>query len=203
MKVFNLTKYDLRVCVFAKTGTTFMDSMVRRYPEDLSFVTSECIDPDIKTYISVRYPFNRFISGFCTLYYRSAYSSRLDGHPHKELYKEVSKLNLVDAFYKCYDYMHNDWSFDAHTTNILHYIPQDRSNMEFLKYTGIGSFFNQFGYTEPNEDLDHFRNTNPMENKKYLETVIQKDRQTYVDIQEYLKPDLGIFQTLPKLMFST
>ena len=99
--------------------------------------------------------------------------------------------------------MHNDWSFDAHTTNILHYIPQDRSNMEFLKYTGIGSFFKQFGYTEPNEDLDHFRNTNPMENKKYLETVIQKDRQTYVDIQEYLKPDLGIFQTLPKLMFST
>lgn len=202
MKVFNLTKYDLRLCVFAKTGTTFMDGLLKIYPDDIVFETDRHISPYRKTYISVRYPFDRFISGFCTLYYRSESSIEWNNE-YKDLYKTISKMNLIDAFYKCYDYLHNDWSFDAHTSNILHYIPEDRSNMEFLKYSGIGTLLNQFGYTEPKGNLEHFRNTNSINDKKYLETIIQKDRQTYTDIQEYLKPDLAIFQTLPKLWFNT
>ena len=58
MKTFKIKNQNVQISVFAKTGTTFMDSL-RREHSDISVGTYT--KPDTH-YISVRCPLDRFIS---------------------------------------------------------------------------------------------------------------------------------------------
>ena len=195
IKTFKINKQNIQISVFAKTGTTFMDSLCREH-SDMSVGTYT--KPDTH-YISVRYPLDRFISGFCTLYYRSHQDNKTP--EYQELYDRISNMSLHDAFYECYYSQKNNWDFDDHIINCYSLIPEDHTNIVFINYSDIGLFLEQLGL-KPKNFTTQYQNINPIEDKDELFKVIQSDKTLYSDIQKYLMPDLGIFQKLPIFRFN-
>ena len=189
-KTFKINNQNIQISTFAKTGTTFMESLCGEY-SDISRDTYT--NPD-KHYISVRYPLERFISGFCTLYYRSHQDNKTP--EYQELYDKISKMTLHDAFYECYSSLNNDWSFDDHTKCSYHSIPQDHTNLSVIHFRDIGLLLSKLGYN-PVKITDKYFNDNPDNDKQYLYTIIHSDKDLYNDIHEYLRPDLSIYQKLP------
>lgn len=195
MKTFKINKQNIQISVFAKTGTTFMDSLCREH-SDMSVGTYT--KPDTH-YISVRYPLDRFISGFCTLYYRSHQDNKTP--EYQELYDRISNMSLYDAFYECYYSQKNNWDFDDHTINCYSLIPEDHTNIVFINFRDIGILLSQLGYNPININ-DVYFNDNPNKDKQYIHNIIHSDKDLYNDIQNYLGQDLDIFQKLPIFRFN-
>lgn len=195
MKTFKIKNQNVQISVFAKTGTTFMGSL-RREHSDMSVGTYT--KPDTH-YISVRYPLDRFISGFCTLYYRSHQDNKTP--EYQELYDRISNMSLHDAFYECYYSQKNNWDFDDHTINCYSLIPEDHTNITFINFRDIGILLSQLGYNPININNVYF-NDNPDKDKQYIHNVIHSDKDLYNDIQNYLGQDLGIYQKLPIFRFN-
>lgn len=195
MKTFKIKNQNVQISVFAKTGTTFMGSL-RREHSDMSVGTYT--KPDTH-YISVRYPLDRFISGFCTLYYRSHQDNKTP--EYQELYDRISNMSLHDAFYECYYSQKNNWDFDDHTINCYSLIPEDHTNITFINFRDIGILLSQLGYNPININNVYF-NDNPNKDKQYIHNVIHSDKDLYNDIQNYLGQDLGIYQKLPIFRFN-
>ena len=195
MKTFKIKNQNVQISVFAKTGTTFMGSL-RREHSDMSVGTYT--KPDTH-YISVRYPLDRFISGFCTLYYRSHQDNKTP--EYQELYDRISNMSLHDAFYECYYSQDNNWNFDDHTKTCYSLIPEDHTNITFINFRDIGILLSQLGYNPININNVYF-NDNPDKDKQYIHNVIHSDKDLYNDIQNYLGQDLGIYQKLPIFRFN-
>lgn len=169
---------------------------LRREHSDMSVGTYT--KPDTH-YISVRYPLDRFISGFCTLYYRSHQDNKTP--EYQELYDRISNMSLHDAFYECYYSQKNNWDFDDHTINCYSLIPEDHTNITFINFRDIGILLSQLGYNPININNVYF-NDNPDKDKQYIHNVIHSDKDLYNDIQNYLGQDLGIYQKLPIFRFN-
>lgn len=192
---------DIRVTVFPKTGTTFMDTMTRAYhfPKvggDVPF--EDDVNKDIiKHYISVRAPFARFVSGFCTLYYRSHHNNKTP--KYQDLYTTIQNLPLDQAFYECYNKLDNDWSFDAHTSNCLDQLPQQQANTMYIDYTDIGLLMEKAGYLPSYENIpvEQYRNSNPISDKEYLLNLIVNDKEVHKNVHKYLSADIELYQELP------
>ena len=61
---------NIQISVFAKTGTTFLDNLVL----ENKLQRGELPQPDMQ-FVSVREPFDRFISGFITFHKRSKFKT--------------------------------------------------------------------------------------------------------------------------------
>ena len=192
MKTFKIKNQNVQISVFAKTGTTFMDSL-RREHSDISVGTYT--KPDTH-YISVRCPLDRFISGFCTLYYRSHQDNKTP--EYQELYNRINNMSLHDAFYECYNSQDNNWNFDDHTKTCYSLIPEDHTNIIFIYYKSIGTVLEGLGFKPIIIDEDYF-NDNPDKDKTYIHNIIHSDIDLYNNIQKYLMPDSDIYQKLPIL----
>lgn len=190
MKTFAIRNQNIQISVFPKTGTTFMDSLCREH-SDISVGTYA--QPS-KHYVSVRYPLDRFISGFCTLYNRSHQDNKTP--EYQELYNRISKLSLHDAFYECYNSLDNNWNFDDHTQNC--YFDKDFTNKTVIHFRDIGILLSKLGYN-PIKITDVYFNNNSDTDKQYLYNIIHSDKDLYNDIHNYLNPDLGTYQKLPIL----
>ena len=191
MKHFKINNQNnVQITVFPKTGTTFMDSLCGEH-SDMSVGTYT--NPGTH-YISVRYPLSRFISGFCTLYYRSHQNNVMP--EYHDLYTKISNMSLCDAFYECYNYFENDWSFDSHTKCCYNSLPEDYTNIIFIDYRDIGILLEQLGF-KPIEYNDVYQNINPSSDKDDLHNIIHSDKDLYNNIQKYLIPDFVIYQKLP------
>jgi len=192
IKTFKINNQNIQISTFAKTGTTFMDSLSGEH-SDISRDTHT--NPD-KHYISVRRPLDRFISGFCTMYYRSHQNNKTP--KYQDLYTRLSKMSLHDAFYECYYSQKNNWDFDGHTIKVYSFIPEDHTNITFIDFRDIGILLSKLGYNPININHGYF-NDNPDKDKQYIHNIIHSDKDLYNDIQNYLRPDLSIYQKLPIL----
>jgi len=188
MKTFAIRNQNIQISVFPKTGTTFMDSL-RREHSDIS--VGSYTRPS-KHYISVRYPLDRFISGFCTLYYRSNQEEKAP--EYQDFYTKISELTLHDALYECYNSQNFDWNFDEHIRNC--YFNQDFTDKTIIDFRDIGMLLSKLGYNPININSVYFNN-NPNRDKQYLYNIIHSDKDLYNNIHNYLNPELVAYQKLP------
>ena len=137
MKSYLIKDLGIQISVFPKTGTSFMDSLVEDYNtiDFLSNKPNEIFKYNSKEHlISLREPFDRFITGFITY--------------HK---RKKSDVGIIDLFLDCYNTHQNNWDFDDHTKNFyVNSLTEIPKNVNFFDYKEIGLILNSYGFSYPN-----------------------------------------------------
>ena len=185
-----LSNKNIQITVFAKTGCTFFDNLVL----ENKIQREELVEPDIQ-FVSVREPFDRFISGFLTFYHRSKFKTTRESS--KYITNQISKLDLLDAFITCYDLANNDWSFDGHTELLYSDLPFTNKNVKYFNFTEIGILCESLDIIVKYDNKREYTNANLQSEKNKLFNFICSNKELHENIKKYLKPDIEIFQKLP------
>lgn len=181
---------NIQISVFAKTGTTFLDNLVL----ENKLQRGELPQPDMQ-FVSVREPFDRFISGFITFHKRSKFKTTRKSS--KFITNAISNLDLLDAFVTCYDLVKNDWSFDGHTELSYNNLPLSYKNVEYFNFSDIGILCESLGIVVNYDNKSEYINSNLQSEKNKLLNFICSNNDLHHNIKKYLEPDIEIFQKLP------
>lgn len=208
------------IIVFPKTGNTFLGNLMRQNSEDIfskEIETEELFNSrnSRAVYVSVREPFDRFVSGFVTCYLRS-------GEPGPHVYKlnhylrllaayEILATNndITQAFKLCHEFMNGNWSWDAHTKTdydgIKTWKLQEKNNVVFFPHTQIGKLLENLGYIPDQKRFDQmehkttgstFNNVNPTDKKEIIRDFLLSNSELHKDICDYISMDQEIYQSL-------